>query len=161
MGAVATTTREPQTAFMPNGRDTQSFSVLSQSNAQPASHCSPTVLTRHSIASPPASDQSAVGRGSRPPAEKCFAAFTNALATQRSIIWSRGHRSPAKLPGASAPAPIRLPNPGPVHSRSAFGRIKASSWSPSVGGMERLLARLELIEATGVLRVDVGWVNGN
>ena len=27
--------------------------------------------------------------------------------------------------------------------------------------MKRLLARLELIEATGVLGVDVGWVNGN
>ena len=27
--------------------------------------------------------------------------------------------------------------------------------------MKRLLARLELIEATGVLEVDVGWVNGN
>ena len=32
---------------------------------------------------------------------------------------------------------------------------------PSVGGMKLLLARLELIEATGVLEVDVGWVNGN
>ena len=38
---------------------------------------------------------------------------------------------------------------------------KASSSNPSVGGMKRLLARLELIEATGVLGVDVGWVNGN
>ena len=45
--------------------------------------------------------------------------------------------------------------------QSPLSRIKASSWSPSVGGMERLLARLELIEATGVLGVDVGWVNGN
>ena len=27
--------------------------------------------------------------------------------------------------------------------------------------MNRLLARLELIEATGVLEIDVGWVNGN
>ena len=27
--------------------------------------------------------------------------------------------------------------------------------------MKRLLARLELIEATGVLEIDVGWVNGN
>ena len=35
------------------------------------------------------------------------------------------------------------------------------SSSPSVGGMKQLLARLELIEATGVLEVDVGWVNGN
>ena len=26
--------------------------------------------------------------------------------------------------------------------------------------MKRLLARLELIEETGVLEVDVGWVNG-
>ena len=42
-----------------------------------------------------------------------------------------------------------------------LNRIKASSSNPSVGGMKRLLARLELIEATGVLGVDVGWVNGN
>ena len=27
--------------------------------------------------------------------------------------------------------------------------------------MKRLLARLELIEATGVLDIDVGWVNGH
>ena len=27
--------------------------------------------------------------------------------------------------------------------------------------MKRFLARLELIEATGVLEVGVGWVNGN
>ena len=44
---------------------------------------------------------------------------------------------------------------------SPLNRIKASSANPSVGGMKRLLARLELIEATGVLGVDVGWVNGN
>ncbi len=44
---------------------------------------------------------------------------------------------------------------------SPLNRIKASSSSPSVGGMKRLLARLELVEATGVLGVDVGWVNGN
>ena len=34
---------------------------------------------------------------------------------------------------------------------SPLNRIKASSSNPSVGGMKRLLARLELIEATGVL----------
>ena len=34
---------------------------------------------------------------------------------------------------------------------SPLHRIKASSSNPSVGGMKRLLARLELIEATGVL----------
>ena len=44
---------------------------------------------------------------------------------------------------------------------SPLNRIKASSSNPSVGGMKRLLARLELIEATGVLGVDVDWVNGN
>ena len=44
---------------------------------------------------------------------------------------------------------------------SPLHRIKTGSSSPSVGGMKRLLARLELIEATGVLEVDVGWVNGN
>ena len=44
---------------------------------------------------------------------------------------------------------------------SPLHHIKASSSSPSVGGMKRLLARLALIEATGVLEIDVGWVNGN
>ena len=44
---------------------------------------------------------------------------------------------------------------------SPLNRIKASSSNPSVGGMKRLLARLELIEATGVMGVDVDWVNGN
>ena len=44
---------------------------------------------------------------------------------------------------------------------SPLHRIKASSSNPSVRGMKRLLARLELIEATGVLEIDVGWVNGN
>ena len=44
---------------------------------------------------------------------------------------------------------------------SPLNLIKASSSNPSVGGMKRLLARLELIEATGVLEVDVGWINGN
>ena len=44
---------------------------------------------------------------------------------------------------------------------SPLNRIKASSSNPSVGGMKRLPARLELIEATGVLGVDVDWVNGN
>ena len=48
-----------------------------------------------------------------------------------------------------------------VQPHSPLNRIKASSSNPSVGGMKRLLARLELIEATGVLGVDVGWVNGN
>ena len=37
----------------------------------------------------------------------------------------------------------------------------AGTSSPSVGGMKRLLARLESIEATGVLDIDVSWVNGN
>ena len=50
---------------------------------------------------------------------------------------------------------------GDDHPHSSLHRIKASSSNPSVGGMKRLLARLELIEATGVLEIDVGWVNGN
>ena len=41
---------------------------------------------------------------------------------------------------------------------SPLNRIKASSSNPSVGGMKRLLARgWKLIEATGVLGVDVDW----
>ena len=50
---------------------------------------------------------------------------------------------------------------GGDHPHSPLHRIKASSPNPSVGGMKRLLARLESIEATGVLEIDVGWVNGN
>ena len=41
---------------------------------------------------------------------------------------------------------------------SALHRIKTSPSNPSVGGMKRLLARLELIETTDVLEIDMGWV---
>ena len=44
---------------------------------------------------------------------------------------------------------------------SALNRIKSASSSPSTAGMRRLLARLELIEVTGVPGIDVSWVNGN
>ena len=44
---------------------------------------------------------------------------------------------------------------------SALNRIKSASSSPSIAGMRRLLARLELIEETGVPGIDVSWVNGN
>ena len=44
---------------------------------------------------------------------------------------------------------------------SALNRIKSASSSPSTAGMRRLLARLELIEETGVPGIDVSWVNGN
>ena len=40
---------------------------------------------------------------------------------------------------------------------SALNRIKENTSSPSAAGMRRLLARLELIEATGVLEIDIGW----
>ena len=53
-----------------------------------------------------------------------------------------------------SPSATTIPH-SPLH------RIKTGSSNPSVGGMKRLLARLELIEATGVLEIDVGWVNGN
>ena len=44
---------------------------------------------------------------------------------------------------------------------SALNRIKESTPSPSAVGMRRLLSRLELIEMTGVLEIDIDWVNGN
>ena len=44
---------------------------------------------------------------------------------------------------------------------SALNRLEASPSGPSVGGMNHLLARLEIIEGTGMLEVDMGWVNGN
>ena len=44
---------------------------------------------------------------------------------------------------------------------SALNRIKSAPSSPSTAGMRRLLARLELIEETGVPGIDVSWVNGN
>ena len=50
---------------------------------------------------------------------------------------------------------------GDDHPHSPLHQIKASSSNPSVGGMKRLLARLESIEATGVLEIDVAWVKGN
>ena len=44
---------------------------------------------------------------------------------------------------------------------SPLNRIKSAPSSPSTAGMRRLLARLELIEETDVLGIDVSWVNGN
>ena len=44
---------------------------------------------------------------------------------------------------------------------SPLNRIKSAPSSPSTAGMRRLLARLELIEETGVLGIDVSWINGN
>ena len=44
---------------------------------------------------------------------------------------------------------------GDDHPHSPLHDIKAGTSSPSVGGMKRLLARLESIEATGVLDIDV------
>ena len=50
---------------------------------------------------------------------------------------------------------------GDDQPHSPLHGIKTGTSSPSVGGMKRLLARLESIEATGVLDIDVSWVNGN
>ena len=50
---------------------------------------------------------------------------------------------------------------GDDQPHSPLQRITASASNPSVGGMKRLLARLALIEATGVLGIDVGWVTGH
>ena len=44
---------------------------------------------------------------------------------------------------------------------SPLNRVKGASPSPSAVGMKRLLSRLDLIEETGVRRIDVSWVNGN
>ena len=44
---------------------------------------------------------------------------------------------------------------------SALGRIKTASPRASIAGMSGLLARLELIEGTGVLEIDINWINGN
>ena len=50
---------------------------------------------------------------------------------------------------------------GDDHPHSPLHGIKTGTSSPSVGGMKRLLARLESIEETGALDIDVSWVNGN
>ena len=50
---------------------------------------------------------------------------------------------------------------GDDHPHSPLHAIKTGTSSPSVGGMKRLLARLESIEETGALDIDVSWVNGN
>ena len=71
------------------------------------------------------------------------------------------HRMAARL---SAPMRHRLAAlvaVGDDQPHSPLQRITASASNPSVGGMKRLLARLALIEATGVLGIDVGWVTGN
>ena len=44
---------------------------------------------------------------------------------------------------------------------SALNRIKATSSRASSAGMGQLLARLELIQETGVLEIDINWINGN
>ena len=44
---------------------------------------------------------------------------------------------------------------------SALGRIKTASPKASIAGMSGLVARLELIEDTGILEIDVNWINGN
>ena len=45
--------------------------------------------------------------------------------------------------------------------RSPLQHIKTNPSSPSAGSMKRLLERLEMIEATDGLEIDVSWVNGN
>lgn len=50
---------------------------------------------------------------------------------------------------------------GDDEPHSSLHGIKTGTSSPSVGRTKRLLARLESIEATGVLDIDVSWVNGN
>lgn len=44
---------------------------------------------------------------------------------------------------------------------SALNRIKTTPARASPAGMSRLLAKLELIEDTGILEIDINWVNGN
>ena len=44
---------------------------------------------------------------------------------------------------------------------SALNRIKATPSRASPAGMSRLLAKLGLIEDTGVLEMDISWINGN
>ena len=46
-------------------------------------------------------------------------------------------------------------------SFSALNRIKTTSPRAAAAGMSELLARLELIEDTGVLEIDIDWINGN
>ena len=44
---------------------------------------------------------------------------------------------------------------------SALNRIKTAPSRASAAGMNRLLAKLGLIEDTGVLEMDISWINGN
>ena len=44
---------------------------------------------------------------------------------------------------------------------SALNRIKATPSRASSAGMGQLLAKLEVIEETGVLEIDINWINGN
>ena len=88
---------------------------------------------------------------------------------RRRAVGAARHHARARLTHRMAErlsAPMRdrldaLVAVGDDQPHSPLQRIKASSSNPSVGGMKRLLARLALIEATGVLGIDVGWVTGN
>ena len=44
---------------------------------------------------------------------------------------------------------------------SPFHHIKETPQKPSEAGMKRLAAQLDLIEQTGALQVDLGWLNNN
>ena len=87
----------------------------------------------------------------------------------RRVVGAARHKARALLTQRMAErlsAPMRdrldeLVAVGDDQPHSPLHGIKTGTSSPSVGGMKRLLARLESIEATGVLDIDVSWVNGN
>ena len=49
----------------------------------------------------------------------------------------------------------------PDETSSGLQAIKANPSKPSVDAMLTLLDKLRVIEATGVLGVDLSWLNGN
>ena len=81
----------------------------------------------------------------------------------RRVVGAARHKARALLTQRMAErlsAPMRdrldeLVAVGDDQPHSPLHGIKTGTSSPSVGGMKRLLARLESIEATGVLDIDV------
>ena len=74
---------------------------------------------------------------------------------------ARAERMETCLPTALRERLDGLLDTGDAERFSALNRIKGAPPSPSAVGMRRLLGRLEVIEATGVLAIDIAWINAN
>lgn len=76
---------------------------------------------------------------------------------RKSIFERVAAGTPAAL-GQKLDALLIVP---PGNSVSPLQALKANPSSPSIDGMLRMLAKMETIESTGSLDVDLSWMNGN